>query len=228
MAAKLSMEHMTPCILMTDGYLGFGSALFRIPKMADLPAIRPPVASQNDPDFRPYRRDPETLVRKWAIPGTEGLRHRVGGLEKEDITGVVSTDPMNHQKMVDYRAAKVEKVADFIPLQEVDGDASGDLLVVSWGGTYGAVHSAVKEYQKTGRKISHAHFHYIMPLPKNTGEILKGFKKILVCELNSGQFVNYLKMKFPMSSYYQFNKVQALPFMINELTDKFNEVLEEK
>jgi 2-oxoglutarate/2-oxoacid ferredoxin oxidoreductase subunit alpha len=227
-AAKLSMEHMTPCILLSDGYLGFGSALFKIPKMADLPPINPPIAKANDPDFKPYRRNPKTLVRQWAIPGTEGLRHRIGGLEKEDITGTVSMDPVNHQKMVDLRNAKVEKIADFIPLQEVDGDPSGKLLVVSWGGTYGAVHSAVKEVQDKGRKVSHAHFHHIMPLPKNTGEIFSGYKRILVCELNSGQFVNYLRMRHPKHDYYQFNKVQGLPFMINELTDKFNQLLEEK
>jgi 2-oxoglutarate ferredoxin oxidoreductase subunit alpha len=227
-AAKLSMEHMTPCILLTDGYLGFGSALFRIPKMADMPAINPPIAEANDPDFKPYRRDPKTLVRKWAIPGTEGLRHRIGGLEKEDIIGTVSTDPLNHQKMVDYRNAKVEKVVDFIPLQEIDGDPSGDLLVVSWGGTFGAVHSAVKQIQEEGKKVSHAHFHHIMPLPKNTEEVFSGFKRILVCELNSGQFVNYLRMKHPNHDYYQFNKVQGLPFMIKELKDKFNQLLEEK
>ncbi|MDP1621938.1 MAG: 2-oxoacid:acceptor oxidoreductase subunit alpha [Bacteroidales bacterium] len=228
MAAKLSMEHMTPTILLTDGYLGFGSALFRIPKMADMPFIYPPLAEPNDPDFKPYRRNAETLVRKWAIPGTEGLRHRVGGLEKENITGIVSTDPLNHQVMTDLRAQKVEKVADFIPEQEIDGKPEGDLLVVSWGGTYGAVHSAVSQLQKEGKSISHAHFHYIMPLPKNTGTVLKGFKKIVVCELNSGQFVNYLRMKFPMPNISQFNKVQGLPFMINELSAKFNQLLEEK
>ena len=227
-AAKLSMEHMTPCILLSDGYLVYGLPLFKIPKMADLPPINPPIAKANDPDFKPYRRDPETLVRQWAIPGTEGLRHRIGGLEKEDIIGTVSMDPVNHQKMVDLRNAKVEKIADFIPLQEVDGDPSGKLLVVSWGGTYGAVHSAVKEVQDKGRKVSHAHFHHIMPLPKNTGEIFSGYKRILVCELNSGQFVNYLRMRHPKHDYYQFNKVQGLPFMINELTDKFNQLLEEK
>ncbi len=227
-AAKLSMEHMTPCILLTDGYLGFGSALFRIPKMADLPEIHPPLAQPNDPNFKPYRRDPKTLVRQWAIPGTEGLRHRIGGLEKEDITGVVSTDPMNHQKMIEYRAEKIERIADFIPQQTVMGEPSGDLLVVSWGGTYGAVNSAVKEMQKEGKKVSHAHFHYIMPMPKNTDKLLGSFKKIVVPELNAGQFVNYLKMRYPKHEYHQFNKIQALPFMINELTAKFNELLEEK
>ena len=228
MAAKLSMEHMTPTILLTDGYLGFGTALFKIPKMKDMPPINPPLAEANDKNFKPYRRDPETLVRKWAIPGTEGLRHRIGGLEKEDVTGIVSTDPMNHQVMTENRNNKVQKVADYIPLQDIDGDKTGDLLVVSWGGTYGAVHSAVKEMQEAGKKVSHAHFHYIMPLPKNTAEVLGGFKKIVVCELNSGQFVNYLRMTHPTPNYHQFNKVQGLPFMINELTEKFNQLLEEK
>ncbi|MFH1161290.1 MAG: 2-oxoacid:acceptor oxidoreductase subunit alpha [bacterium] len=226
MAAKLSMEHMTPCILLTDGYLAFGSALFKIPKMAEMPSINPPVAKANDPDYKPYARDPKTLVRKWAIPGTEGLRHRIGGLEKEDITGVVSSDPMNHQLMITLRAEKVAKVADFIPLQEVDGPKKGDLLVVSWGGTYGAVYSAVQQMHAEGKHISHAHFHYIDPLPKNTEKILKSYKKILVCELNAGQFVNYLRMNFPLPNIYQFNKIQALPFMINELTEKFNQLLE--
>lgn len=228
LAAKYSMEHMTPVIFLTDGYLGFGSTLFKIPKMAELPPINPPIAQPNEPDYKPYRRDPETLVRKWALPGTDGLRHRVGGLEKENVTGVVSTDPINHQTMVNIRAAKVEKIADFIPEQEVDGPMEGDLLVVSWGGTYGAVYSAVQQLRKEGKTVSHAHFHYIMPLPKNTGKIFGGFKKILVCELNSGQFVNYLRMKFPMPKFQQFNKVQGLPFMINELMEKFNQLLEEK
>ncbi|HNX85548.1 MAG TPA: 2-oxoacid:acceptor oxidoreductase subunit alpha [Bacteroidales bacterium] len=227
-AAKLAMEHMTPVILLTDGYLGFGSTLFRIPKMADMPAINPPMAQPNDPNYKPYKRNPETLVREWAIPGTEGLRHRIGGLEKEDVIGTVSTDPLNHQKMVDFRAAKVEKVADFIPEQTIDGAPEGELLVVSWGGTYGAVHSAVKKMQQEGKPVSHAHFHHLMPLPKNTGKVLRGFKKILVPELNSGQFVNYLRMKFPMPNIYQYNKVQGLPFMINELTEKINQLLEEK
>jgi 2-oxoglutarate ferredoxin oxidoreductase subunit alpha len=130
--------------------------------------------------------------------------------------------------MTEYRAEKVEKIADFIPEQKVMGDTSGDVLVVSWGGTYGAVNSAVKELQKEGKKVSHAHFHYISPLPKNTAEILGSFKKILVCELNAGQFVNYLRMKFTKNEYHQFNKVQGLPFMINEITAKINELLEEK
>lgn len=228
MASKIAMEHMTPVILLTDGYLGNGSQLFRIPKVADLPAIKPPIAVANDPDYKPYRRDPVTLARQWALPGTEGLRHRVGGLEKEDIYGNVSTDPMNHQKMVDLREAKVQKVADFIPEQEISGDPEGELLVISWGGTQGTVTEAVEEIQKSGKKISHAHFHYIMPLPKNTGEILKRYSKILVCELNSGQFVNYLRMTHPENKYMKYNKVQGLPFTVTELVNVFNATLEEK
>ncbi|HEX2934056.1 MAG TPA: 2-oxoacid:acceptor oxidoreductase subunit alpha [Bacteroidales bacterium] len=224
-AAKLAMEHMTPVILLTDGYIGNGSELFKINKVANLPEIHPPIAQPNEPGYKPYKRDPETLVRKWAVPGTEGLRHRVGGLEKEDGIGNVSMDPNNHQKMVELRAAKIQKIEDFIPLQTIDGEPEGDLLVVSWGGTQGAVSSAVKKLQNSGKKISHVHFKHIMPLPKNTAEVFKGFKKIMVCELNNGQFVNYLRMVHPQFSYMQFNKVQGLPFMVTELVEKFNQTL---
>ncbi|MEA5110295.1 2-oxoglutarate oxidoreductase subunit KorA [bioreactor metagenome] len=228
MASKIAMEHMTPVILLTDGYLGNGSQLFRIPKVAELPDIKPPIAQPNDPDFKPYRRNPETLARKWALPGTEGLRHRVGGLEKEDIFGNVSTDPLNHQKMVDLREAKVQKVAEFIPEQEIAGAKEGDVLVVSWGGTFGPVSEAVEALQKEGKSISHAHFNYIMPLPKNTANVLNGFKKVIVCELNSGQFVNYLKMTHPGHNYLKYNKVQGLPFTVTELVNVFNATLEDK
>lgn len=224
-ASKIAMEHMTPVMLMTDGSLGNGSQLFRIPKVADLPDINPPIVEQNDKDFKPYRRNAETFVRKWALPGTIGLRHRIGGLEKENISGNVSTDPANHQLMTDLREAKIQKVADFIPLQEIVGEKEGDVLVVSWGGTRGTTQAAVEELQQAGKKISLAHFHYIMPLPKNTHEVLAGFKKIIVCELNSGQFVNYLRMKEPEFSYLQYNKVQGLPFTVNELVTKFTELL---
>jgi 2-oxoglutarate/2-oxoacid ferredoxin oxidoreductase subunit alpha len=227
-AAKLALEHMTPVILLTDGYIGNGSQLFKIPKVADLPEIHPPLAQPNDPDYKPYKRNAETLVRKWAVPGTEGLRHRIGGLEKEDVKGNVSTDPHNHEVMVNLRNAKIQKIADFIPEQAIEGADKGDLLVVSWGGTKGAVASAVKKLQVQGKQISHAHFSHIMPLPKNTADILKGFKKILVCELNNGQFVNYLRMTHPGFAYQQFNKVQGLPFLVSELMTKFNLLLEEK
>lgn len=228
MAAKIAMEHMTPVILLTDGSLGNGSQLFRITKVSELPPIKPPIAEPNDKTYKPYLRDPETFVRKWALPGTEGLRHRVGGLEKENISGNVSTDPINHELMVSLREAKVQKVADFIPEQDIFGEKEGDLLVVSWGGTRGTTYDAVEQLQAQGKKVSLAHFHYIMPLPKNTHQVLSGFKKIVVCELNAGQFVNYLRMKEPDFRYHQYNKVQSLPFTVAELTAKFNEILEEK
>jgi 2-oxoglutarate/2-oxoacid ferredoxin oxidoreductase subunit alpha len=224
-AAKIAMEHMTPVMLLSDGYLGNGSQLFRIPKVADLPEINPPIAEANDKKYKPYLRDTETLVRKWALPGTDGLRHRVGGLEKENISGNVSTDSANHQLMVNLREEKIQKVANYIPKQEVIGEPSGDLLIVSWGGTLGSVQSAVEEVLKEGKKISMAHFNYIMPLPKNTSDIFKEFKKILVCELNSGQFVNYLRMKMPDFKYLQYNKVQGLPFAVNELSNVFSQIL---
>ncbi|MGD0709559.1 MAG: 2-oxoacid:acceptor oxidoreductase subunit alpha [Bacteroidales bacterium] len=227
-AAKLSMEHMTPAVCLTDGYIGQGSEVFQIPKVKDLPAINPPMAQANDKDFKPYRRDAETLVRKWALPGTEGLRHRIGGLEKLDIEGTVSTDPLNHQKMCEFREKKVEKVADFIPDQKLVGDEKGEMLVVSWGGSYGSVYTAVKEMQAEGKKVSLAHFRNICPLPKNTKQILANFDKIIVCELNLGQFVKYLKINFPEYKYHQFNKVQGLPFMVNELKEQFYKLLEEK
>jgi len=222
--AKLSMEHMTPAILLTDGYIGFGSEVFRIPRMADLPEIKPPLAEPNS-EYKPYRRDPETLVRKWALPGTDGLRHRIGGLEKTDIYGEVSTDPLNHEKMVKLRAEKVQRIAKVLPLQEVFGETEDELLVVSWGGTFGAVRNAVEECRKEGLKVSHSHFRYINPLPLNTRDVLSKFKKVLVCELNNGQFVHYLRMNFPEIPYLQYNKIQGLPFTVSELCEKIKEVI---
>lgn len=224
-AAKYALETMTPVILLTDGKIGQGSELFRIPKVADLPAINPPIVQPNDPDFKPYRRNPETLVRGWAIPGTEGLQHRIGGLEKTDIYGAVSTDPLNHEKMVQNRYEKVMRLANRIPQQEVEGNPDADTLVVSWGGTKGSVETAVKEMNKMGKKVAHAHFSYIMPLPSNTAEIFSKYKKILVCELNSGQFVNYLRATLPDFKYLQYNKVQGLPFTVSELVTVINNIL---
>lgn len=227
MASKIAMEHMTPVILLTDGYIGFGSELFKIPDVGDLPPIKPPMASPNDKNYKPYRRDEKTLVRQWAIPGTEGLRHRIGGLEKTNIDGYVSTDPLNHQLMVNIREEKVNRIANYIPIQHVEGDESGDLLVVGWGGTEGALLSAVKKLQELGSKVSLAQFNYIKPLPGNTREIFSRFKKIVVCELNMGQFVNYLRMNLPEFNYFQHNKVEGLPFHVQELTEVFTKLLEE-
>jgi len=226
-AAKLAMEHMTPVILLTDGSIGNGSEVFKIPRVADLPEIHPPVAEPNDIDYKPYKRDPKTLARQWAIAGTPGLRHRLGGLEKEDITGNVSQDPLNHQKMVELRQAKVDRVADDIPELKIDGDTKGDLLVVGWGSTYGVLLTAVEEMREEGKSVSMVQFKHIMPLPKNTHEVFSGFKKIIVCENNMGQFANYLRMKHPEFKYEQFNKVQGLPFMVSELKTRFEALLNE-
>jgi 2-oxoglutarate ferredoxin oxidoreductase subunit alpha len=227
MAAKIAVEHMVPVILLTDGYLANGSELWKIPKMADMPKITPRLVADNDPDYLPYKRDSQTLARSWAVPGQEGLRHRIGGLEKEDVSGTVSHDALNHQKMIGLRQEKVYRVAQVIPELEVVGENTGDLLVVGWGGTYGHLVSAVKDLQSQGKKVSLAHFNYIYPLPKNTEEILKGFKKIVVCELNNGQFIYWLRALFPQYQYLTYHKVQGLPFLINELKIKFEEILKE-
>jgi len=222
-AAKLSLEHMTPVIMLTCGYLGNGSQLFKIPAVKDLPEIKPLIAQANDAEYKPYRRDPVTLARQWAIPGTPGLIHRIGGLEKTDGAGIVSTDGANHEKMVQLRNEKVQRVANYIPPQEVEGDQEGDILAVSWGGSYGFIHAAVNQVRAQGKTIGHAHFRHIMPLPLNTGEIFSKYKKILVCELNAGQFVNYLRMTHPQYSYLQYNKAQGQPFFVEELVKAISE-----
>ena len=214
--------------LYVRGALANGSEIFKIPKVADLPEIIPPIVEANDTTYKPYLRDEKKLSRRWAVPGTEGLLHRIGGLEKENISGNVSHVPENHQLMIELREEKVQRVTNYIPEQKVFGDESGDILVVGWGGTYGTIHEAVAQLRKEGKNISFAHFHYLNPLPKNTEEVLSKFKKILVCEINNGQFVKYLKINFPKYNYLQYNKIQGLPFMISELCDKFNEILEEK
>jgi 2-oxoglutarate ferredoxin oxidoreductase subunit alpha len=226
-ASKLALEHMTPVILLTDGALANGSEVFLIPKVASLPEIVPPIVKANDPDYKPYKRDANKLSRPWAIPGTEGLRHRVGGLEKEDITGHVSYDPLNHEKMVKIRQEKVNRVAEYIPELSVIGEKEGDILVIGWGGTYGVILTAIEELRETGKKISFAHFKHIMPLPKNTSDVLSKYKRIVVCENNLGQFVNYLRMNYPMYDYLQYNKVQGLPFMVSELKAHFSSLLNE-
>jgi 2-oxoglutarate/2-oxoacid ferredoxin oxidoreductase subunit alpha len=225
MAAKIAVEHMVPVILLTDGYLANGSELWKVPKMDDLPKILPNLVKDNDPDYKPYKRDPNTLARPWAVPGQEGLRHRIGGLEKEDVIGTVSHDPLNHEKMVKLRQEKVYRVANYIPELEVYGEPSGELLVVGWGGTYGHLVSAVKDLQTEGNSISLAHFNYIYPLPRNTEQVMKGFKKIVVCELNNGQFIYWLRAEFPQFQYLTYHKIQGLPFLINELKEKFKEIL---
>jgi len=226
-AARIAVEHMTPVILLTDGFLANGSEPWRIPSMKDLPKINPPFADKKEIPFLPYKRDCETLARSWAIPGTPGMEHRIGGLEKT-LKGTVSYIPENHEMMVNFRADKVARVADKIPELKVWGEESGDLLVVGWGGTRGYLMTAVRELQSEGYKVGLAHFNYINPMPKNVKEIFAKFKKIVVAELNMGQFADYLRMKHHEFSYAQINKVQGLPFTINELKEKCIKLLEEK
>ena len=226
-AAKIALEHMTPVILMSDGFLANGTEPWRIPKMADFPDIKPPIIKEGTKDWEPYARDVEKLARTWALPGTKGFEHRIGGLEKDALTGNVSHDPENHEKMVKIRDEKVEKVVDFIPELEAEGDEEGDLLVVGWGGTYGHLITAVNELREEGKKVSLAHFNYIRPLPKNTRDIFRKFKKIVVCELNLGQFADYLRMKHQEFKYYQYNKIQGLPFTVIELKMNINKILED-
>lgn len=224
LACKIALERMVPVVLLTDGFLGNGSEPWRVPSMSELPSIKPRIA-QNPELYKPYRRDPETLAREWAIPGMEGFQHRIGGLEK-NIAGGVSHDPENHQINTELREQKVARVAEMIPELKVDGEPEGDLLVVGWGGTFGHMISSVREMQEQGKKVSLAHFNYIKPLPKNTAEVFSKFKKIVVCELNQGQFAAYLRDKVPGYTYYQANKVKGLPFSVHELVENFEKLLE--
>ncbi|MBC8266563.1 MAG: 2-oxoacid:acceptor oxidoreductase subunit alpha [Flavobacteriales bacterium] len=223
-ASRLALEHNTPVVLLTDGYLGNGAGPWKIRSVKDMPNINPLVATQGE-DWQPYARDVEKLARKHAIPGTKGLEHRLGGLEKDELTGNVSYDPDNHEVMCSLRAEKVERVTNFIPNQEIFGDEKGDVLVVGWGGTYGSLYTAVKELREEGKDVSLAHFNYINPLPKNTAEIFSNYKTIVVCEINKGQFVSLLRMKHPEFKYEQFNHIQGLPFKTTELKEHFNTLL---
>ena len=224
-AGKIALEHMTPVILLTDGFLANGAQPWLIPSMAKLPEIKIRRAKEGD-NYQPYARDPETLARTWAVPGTKGLEHRIGGLEKMNITGTISYVPENHQVMTDLRQEKVARIANYIPQQEVFGNPEGgEVLVVGWGGTYGHLFSAVKELRKEGKDVSLAHFNYINPLPKNTQEVLAKFKKILVCELNLGQFAAYLRSKYPEFTYQQYNKVAGLPFTVLEIKEEVNKLM---
>lgn len=227
-AVKLAIEHMTPVILLSDGYLANGSEPWRFPKMADLPEIKinHPKSPQNG-RYYPYMRDPETLVRPWAIPGTPGLEHRIGGLEKQDITGNVSYDPLNHEKMVHLRAEKIARVANYIPEQTIHGSGKASLLVVGWGGTYGALFTAVSELQRNGVDIDYAHFTYINPLPRNTAALLKDYRKILVCELNMGQFATLLRGRTAHPGIVSHTKVQGQPFLVSELKEAIMQHLKE-
>lgn len=223
-AAKLALEHMTPVILLTDGFIANGAEPWRIKKLADMPLITLNMATKKE-GWSPYLRDEKKLARQWAIPGTKELEHRIGGLEKQDISGNVSYEPENHEKMVTLRADKVKRVANFIPELSVQGASEGDLLIVGWGGTYGSILTAFSELIKEYKNVGFAHFNYINPLPKNTEKVFSKYKTILVCELNSGQFIRLLKGEFSQFNYQQYNKVQGLPFSKKELINEFTKYL---
>ena len=228
MAAKIALEHMTPVVLLTDAFIANGSAAWKLPNLDEYPTINPPyVTPEMEGTWTPFQRNEKTGSRYWAVPGTEGFMHRIGGLEKSNETGVISTEPENHQKMTLLRQAKVDKIADCIPELEVQGDADAELLVVGWGGTYGHLYSAVEHMRKNGQKVALAHFQYINPLPKNTADVLKKYKKIIVAEQNLGQFAGYLRMKVPGLNINQFNQVKGQPFVTRELVDAFTKLLEE-
>lgn len=220
-ASKLALEHMTPVILLTDGFIANGSAPWKIQSVKDLPEIKTKHVPNGTTHYDAYVRDEDRLARSWAIPGTPGLEHRIGGLEKDKVSGCVNQGPENHEYMCNIRAEKVKRVADFIPNIEAEFAQEGDLLVVGWGGTFGNIHSAVKEMADAGYKIGHAQFNYINPLPKNTAELFSRYKKIVVCELNLGQLVKMFKSEFSNFEFSQYNKVQGLPFTKSELTQHF-------
>ncbi len=225
MACKIAVEHMTPVFLLTDGYLANGSEAWKIPSLKDYPSITPNFITPDVPqNWKPYMRN-EDLVRYWAVPGTPGRQHRLGGLEKDYTTSAISTDAANHQKMVATRQAKIDKIADFIPELAIKGDLDAELLVVGWGGTYGHLLEAVETVRKTGKKVALAHFEYINPLPKNTAALLEKYKNIVVCEQNLGQFAGFLRMKIPGINLTQYNKVEGQPFAVNDLVETFKGLL---
>ena len=226
-AAKIALEHMTPVILLSEGFIGNGSEPWLIPSMKDYPEIKPPYVQgvlKEGQKYYPFQRDPETMVRRWAIPGQKGFEHRVGGLEKNH-EGAISSDPANHALMIAERQAKVEKIAASISELEVLGEPEGKLLVVGWGGTYGHIDSAVRELREAGEKVSYAHFDYIYPLPANTAQVFSRFEKILVCELNIAQFASWLEGRIPEANIIKFNKVQGQPFLVGELVEAIKKEL---
>ena len=228
-ASRIALEHMTPVILLTDAFIANGSSAWRIPDNDEYPEIKPNfVTEEMKETWKPYMRN-EEFVRYWAIPGTEGFEHRVGGLEKDYESGVISNNPGNHARMVAARAQKVANVANHIPLLEVKSEnADADTIIVGWGGTYGHIYTAFEELNKAGRKIDFAQFRYINPLPKNTAEVLGNYKTVIVAELNDGQFANYLQGIYPKLNIKRINKVEGQPFLVHEIVEGVNKIMEDK
>ena len=223
-ASKMALEHMTPVVLLTDAFVANGSAAWKLPKLAEYPAINPPyVPAELKGTWTPYQRNEEG-VRYWAIPGTEGFTHILGGLEKDNATGAISTNPENHHLMTQLRQQKIDKIQ--VPDVEVEGDKDdAELLIVGFGGTYGHLHAAMDEMRAAGKKVALAHFKYINPLPANTAEVMKKYPKVVVAEQNMGQFAGYLRMKIDGFVPEQYNEVKGQPFVVNELVAAFTEIL---
>ncbi len=225
-AARIAIEHMTPVILLTDAFIGNGSSAWRVPEASEYPEIHPRFVPESLREgWKPYKRDEKSLARYWALPGTEGLMHRVGGLEKDSDTGAISTDPANHEKMVALRREKVARIADNIPLQEVLGDENADTLLLGWGGTYGHLRTATNELNAAGIPMAFTQLAYINPLPRNMAEIMSRYKRVIVAELNTGMCADYLQAQFPATHIDRINKVQGQPFQVSEVVEKVREIL---
>jgi 2-oxoglutarate ferredoxin oxidoreductase subunit alpha len=226
-AIRISVQHMTPVIFLSDGFIANGAEPWKFPKSEDLPPIEVKFKTElahDEEKFQPYLRD-EKLVRPWAIPGTAGLEHRIGGIEKQNITGNVSYDPDNHQLMVKIREEKIEKIADYIPEQTLDsGPEKGKLLVLGWGSTYGAIKSAVHELQADGKKVAHAHLRYVRPFPRNLGDIIKRYDKVLIPEINNGQLIKIIRDKYLVDAK-GYNKIMGVPITKGELIDEIKMML---
>lgn len=228
-ASRIALEHMTPVVLLSDAFIGNGSSAWRIPESSEYPEIHPPLlpAERADGTWHPYERNAETLVRYWAIPGTEGATHRLGGLEKDAKTGAISTDPANHENMVRTRREKIARIANDIPAQEVHYDSpDADTLLLGWGGTYGHLRTAAAELNAAGTPIAFTQIRYINPLPANMGEILRRYKRVIVAELNTGMFADYLQSKFPNVNFLRINKIQGQPFLAKEIVDGVTKIME--
>ena len=227
-ACKIALEHMTPVILLTDAFIANGSAAWKLPDITQYPAIVPPyVTPEMREGWTPYKRNPENDVRYWAVPGTPGFTHRIGGLEKSAATGAISNDPANHHSMVETRARKVEKIAFDIPELKVEGKEEADLLIVGFGGTYGHLCEAMQQMNNEGKKVALAHFQYINPLPRNTEEVLRKYKKIVVAEQNMGQFAGYLQTRISDIKLRRYNEVKGQPFTVATLVEEFTKIMEE-
>ncbi|MBO5779677.1 MAG: 2-oxoacid:acceptor oxidoreductase subunit alpha [Muribaculaceae bacterium] len=224
-AARIAIEHMTPVILLSDAFIGNGSSAWRIPEADEYPEIKTRyVPEELREQWTPYLRDAESLARYWAIPGQSDLPHRIGGLEKDSKTGAISTDPINHEKMVMVRREKIERIADNIPQLEVMGNPDADTLLLGWGGTYGHLLTAAQELNAQGCSVAFTHFRYINPLPKNTAELLRRYKRVIVAELNCGQFADFLQARFPDVEIHRVNKIQGQPFLVSEVVEAVKKI----